>query len=83
MTKTLLLELGWINMYVTVAVFDDEIDEVLAVHAEGTEKALKCDRTEFLKCFDGELAELLDEELKSDYIAHCEMMMDARKEEGL
>lgn len=82
MTKTLLMELGWINLYVTVAVCDDEIDEVLKVEAEGTEKPLKCDRIEFLKCFDGELAELLAEELMTDYIAHCEMQMDAQREEG-
>lgn len=81
MTKTLLLELGWINLYVTVVVYDEEIDEVLAVYAEGTEKPLKCDTNAFLRCFDGELAEALREELKTDYIAHAEMQMDAMKEE--
>lgn len=83
MIKKLLLELGWINLYVTVSVFDEEIDEVLAVHAEGTPTPLKCDRIEFLKCFEGELYELLQEELRTDYIAHCEMQMDAMKEEGI
>ena len=83
MEKTLLLELGWINLYVTVSVFDEEIEEVLRVEAEGTPTPLKCDRTEFLKCFEGELYELLQEELRTDYIAHCEMQMDAMKEEGI
>ena len=83
MIKKLLLELGWINLYVTVSVFDDEIEEVLRVEAEGTQTLLKCDRIEFLKCFEGELYELLQEELRTDYIAHCEMQMDAMKEEGI
>lgn len=76
MTKTLLMELGWITLYVTVAVCDGMIDEVLSVCAEGTEKPLKCDRYEFLKCFEGELAELLEEELRTDRIAYAEMQMD-------
>ena len=83
MTRTLCLDLGWITLYVTVAVCDGMIDEVLSVCAEGTEKPLKCDRHEFLKCFEGELYDLLQEEIRTDYIEHCEMMMDAKREEGL
>ena len=82
MTKTLRMELGWITLYVDVDVCDGMIDSVISVSAEGTEKPLKCDTNEFLKCFEGELAELLEEELRTDYIAHAEMQMDAMKEEG-
>lgn len=83
MTKTLLLELGWINLYVEVEVCDGMIDSVISVSAEGTEKPLKCDKNEFLKCFEGELTELLEEELRTDKIAYAEMRMDAAREEGL
>jgi hypothetical protein len=82
MTRTLLLDLGWIKLYVTVDVCDGMIDSVISVSAEGTEKPLKCDRYEFLKCFDGELAELLEEDIRTDMIAHAEMQMDAAREEG-
>lgn len=83
MTRTLLLDLGWIKLYVTVDVCDDMIDSVVSVVAEGSEKPLKCDTNEFLKCFDGELAELLEEDIRTDKIAHAEMQMDAKKEEGI
>lgn len=82
MTKTLYMELGWINLYVDVDVCDEMIDSVISVSAEGTEKPLKCDTSEFLKCFEGELAELLEEELRTDRIAYAEMQMDAMREEG-
>lgn len=82
MTRTLLLDLGWIKLYVTVDVCDDMIDSVASVVAEGSEKPLKCDTNEFLKCFDGELAELLEEDIRTDKIAHAEMQMDAMREEG-
>ena len=82
MTRTLLLDLGWIKLYVTVDVCDDMIDSVVSVVAEGSEKPLKCDTNEFLKCFDGELAELLEEDIRTDKIAYAEMQMDAMREEG-
>ena len=82
MTRTLLLDLGWIKFYVEVEVCDGAIDSVISVSAEGSEKPLKCDRNEFLKCFDGELAELLEEDIRTDKIAYAEMQMDAAREEG-
>lgn len=82
MTRTLLLDLGWIKLYVTVDVCDDMIDSVVSVVAEGSEKPLKCDTNEFLKCFDGELAELLEEDIRTDKISYAEMQMDAAREEG-
>lgn len=82
MTKTLLLDLGWIKLDVTVDVCDDMIESVASVVAEGSEKPLKCDTNEFLKCFDGELAELLEEDIRTDKIAYAEMQMDAAREEG-
>lgn len=82
MTKTLLLELGWINLYVEVEVCDEMIDSVISVSAEGTKEPLKVDTVEFLKCFEGELAELLEEDIRTDQIAYAEMQMDAAREEG-
>lgn len=82
MTRTLCLDLGWIKLYVEVEVCDGMIDSVISVSAEGTEKPLKCDTNEFLKCFDGELAELLEEDIRTDKIAYAEMQMDAAREEG-
>ena len=81
MTRTLLLDLGWIKLDVTVDVCDDMIDSVVSVVAEGSERPLECDTNEFLKCFDGELAELLEEDIRTDKIAHAEMQMDAAREE--
>lgn len=82
MTRTLLLDLGWIRLYVDVDVCDGMIDSVISVSAEGSKKPLKCDTSEFLKCFDGELAELLEEDIRTDKIAYAEMQMDAQREEG-
>lgn len=82
MTRTLCLDLGWIKLYVAVDVCDNMIDSVVSVVAEGTEKPLKCDRIEFLKCFEGELYELLEEDIRTDKIAYAEMQMDAAREEG-
>lgn len=82
MTRTLCLDLGWIKLYVTVDVCDDMIDSVVRVVAEGSEKPLKCDTNEFLKCFEGELAELLEEDIRTEKIAYAEMQIDAAREEG-
>ena len=82
MTRTLCLDLGWIKLDVTVDVCDGMIDSVVSVVAEGTEKPLKCDTNEFLKCFDVELAELLEEDIRTDKIVYAEMQMDAAREEG-
>jgi hypothetical protein len=82
MTKTLVLPLGWINLYVTVDVSDDGIEQVMKVQAEGSKEPLKCDLVEFLNCFEGELGELLEEAKMDDYVAACEMRMDAEREEG-
>ena len=82
MTRTLLLDLGWIKLYVDVEVCDGMIESVISVSAEGTEKPLKFDTNEFLKCFDGELAELLEEDIRTDQIAYAEMQMDEAREEG-
>ncbi len=83
MIRTLCLDLGWIKLDVDVDACDGMIDSVVSVIAEGTGKPLKCDTNEFLKCFDGELAELLEEDIRTDKIAYAEMQMDARKEEGI
>ena len=82
MTKTLYMELGWINLYVDVDVCDGMIDSVISVSAEGTKEPLKVDTAEFLKCFEGELAELLEEDIRTDKIAYAEMQMDAMRAEA-
>lgn len=82
MKKVLELPLGWINLYVTVDVSDGGIEQVLKVQAEWSKEALKCDLERFFDYFKAELYDCLEESKMDDYVAYCEMRMDAKREEG-
>lgn len=83
MTKQVRIDLCGLVIWADVEYEDGAVCGVQRVYAEmpnGHLVALKCSISDFYKSLDGELQEALEEELKTDYIAHCEMQMDARKE---
>ena len=82
MKKTLVLPLGWINLHVTVDISCGKIEQVLKVQAEGSKEALKCDLERFFDYFKAELYDCLEEAKMDDFVAYCEMRMDAKREEG-
>lgn len=81
MEKQVSLDLHGITFYITVEYEDNSVCGVVDVRTDPTGKPLKCDITRFYDELVGELQEALEEELRNDFIAHCEMMMDAKKEE--